>query len=280
MNLYANLQQFKEDAAAGSLGNANNDLILRQLQSVSRRIDQEQNRMRDGYYVSEDTRYYPSHGAGFVNKEDPTVLYLDEIASITSVKIDDDGDGVFETTLTENTDYWLEPGHGAMRDMLKVNPNSSKLSRWPWAYRTIEVIGLFGYEKATEAVTTLAAELNTSATSATVAEGAFIYPGDTLWIGDEQLYVTGVAGDTLTITRAVNGTTAATHSNGASVLRHVWPPALVQATVMLTARLFKRRESAYANVLLNSAEVGTIQTFRSIDPEAALFFTRTYKAVA
>ena len=50
-------------------------------------------------------------------------------------------------------------------------------------------------------------------TTLTVASGLPFAPGDTIYIGSEQLGVTGVAGATLTVTRGQNGSTDADHAD-------------------------------------------------------------------
>lgn len=72
---------------------------------------------------------------------------------------------------------------------------------------------------ANNAETTLGASLNNSATSLTVASSTgFPSGGDfTIRIDDEFLLVTAVSGTTWTVTRAQEGSSAASHSNGAAV---------------------------------------------------------------
>lgn len=68
----------------------------------------------------------------------------------------------------------------------------------------------------TDAITTLAAGITSGATSFDVADGSVLpdtpFP---LTVDDEQMLVTAVSSDTLTVTRGFNGTTAAAHSSGA-----------------------------------------------------------------
>ncbi|MAT78145.1 hypothetical protein CMK14_23780, partial [Candidatus Poribacteria bacterium] len=56
-----------------------------------------------------------------------------------------------------------------------------------------------------------------SATSFVVASGSQFTVGDTIVIDNEQMAVTGISSNTLTVTRGVNNTTAVTHSNSANV---------------------------------------------------------------
>lgn len=56
-----------------------------------------------------------------------------------------------------------------------------------------------------------------SAVSVTVSSGALINPGELILIDAERMFVEYVAGNVLTVDRAVNGSTLATHTTGATV---------------------------------------------------------------
>lgn len=62
-----------------------------------------------------------------------------------------------------------------------------------------------------------AAIITSGATSITVTHGAWFAVGNTITIDSEQMYVSGVASNALTVTRGYNSTTATTHSLGAAV---------------------------------------------------------------
>ena len=66
--------------------------------------------------------------------------------------------------------------------------------------------------------TTLSASVSTtSATSVSVANSSGLSVGDTIAIGNEQMTISAISGTTLTVSRGVNSTVAATHSSGATV---------------------------------------------------------------
>jgi hypothetical protein len=73
----------------------------------------------------------------------------------------------------------------------------------------------------TPSTTTLGASIaSTGATSVTVASGTNFSPGSVFTVDSEDIQVTAVSGTTLTVTRGVDSTTAATHSSGATVNIH------------------------------------------------------------
>ncbi|NQW22958.1 MAG: hypothetical protein HQ475_05880 [SAR202 cluster bacterium] len=62
-----------------------------------------------------------------------------------------------------------------------------------------------------------AADFSSTDVTLTVASGAPFAVNDVIYLDNEQMTVTGIAGFDLTVTRGVNGTTAATHVDGLAV---------------------------------------------------------------
>jgi MYXO-CTERM domain-containing protein len=71
---------------------------------------------------------------------------------------------------------------------------------------------------------TLSAAISPTDTSITVSDASSINVGDTLKIDDEQMIVTGKSGNTLTVTRAANGTTGVAHAAETPVTILAAPP--------------------------------------------------------
>ena len=74
-------------------------------------------------------------------------------------------------------------------------------------------------------------------------------PAQTILIDSEQLYITAISGNTLTVQRGVNGTTAATHSGGAAVNNYVYPELVVQAFLDIAKQIFRNRDLGSAATL-------------------------------
>lgn len=109
------------------------DLIA---EAVSRAVDDATGRR---FWTGEETRYYTPRRAN--------ELWIDDLVSVTSLKTDSDGDGIYETTWTEGTDFELYPYNAA----LHLKPYS-RLDRMPlgsYAFpvyrKSVQVIGIFGY---------------------------------------------------------------------------------------------------------------------------------------
>lgn len=150
-----------------------------------------------------------------------------DLASASSVQVDANDDGTFEYTLAANTDYWWypdnRPSHAPSAWAIESHGRSgAQLSVWPYSRRAVKVTGTWGYSYETEAAGQLAAALTDSATEVVLDAGHSVMAGATLVIGSEQMDVTAVVAERLTVQRAINGTTAAAHLDDAvvSVVRY------------------------------------------------------------
>jgi hypothetical protein len=98
-----------------------------------------------------DTRFYPTgetrrYSADACERS----LQIDDLVSLTTLKVDMDGDGTYETTWTVDTDFYLEPVNAALEgrpyNQVTLRPQGTAL--WPaWDYG-IQVGGTFGWTTA------------------------------------------------------------------------------------------------------------------------------------
>lgn len=122
------------------------------------------------FYVLTETRYYslspspyryPGMGYGLGNSGDvwavqsstwgvasSSRIVIDDATAVTAVATDQDGDGVYETTWTVATDYWLGPRNAPLRGKpyRTINRNLA-VGRFgfPAWEDSIQVTGSFGY---------------------------------------------------------------------------------------------------------------------------------------
>lgn len=96
-----------------------------------------------------DTRtYQPS---------DIWLLPVDDLVSVTSLKIDQDGDGIYETTWTQNTNYMLRVGDGQFNQLASGEPKPYTQVQvigqsnwfpftWPFVHLDrVQITGVFGW---------------------------------------------------------------------------------------------------------------------------------------
>ena len=150
--------------AALSISDTNDDTMLSlAITAASRAIDGYTNRAfgQDDtavarYYAAETTVYQSTPQTRIYTDAYPSRLLVDDISTSTGlvVKTDTDADGVFETTLVLNTDFYLGPVNAAADGQpwtyLELAPNTTQY--FPSWTRGVEVTALFGWASIPTAV--------------------------------------------------------------------------------------------------------------------------------
>jgi hypothetical protein len=135
---YLELEELRATLGISATTHADPD-VRAAINAASRAVDLECNRR---FYkdTADATRYY--------TPESPAYCRIDDLADLTSVKLDADADGTYETTLTENTDFVFFPLNaetdGVPRTAIRTHTRSSTWLRdWP---RSVQVVGKFGWD--------------------------------------------------------------------------------------------------------------------------------------
>jgi hypothetical protein len=164
------------------------------------------------------------------------------LVSTTTVTAYDDTDRGASTVLTEGyaNDFFLMPYNVSPKTIFKLNEDTS--NTLDAGQQTLSILGSWGYTADTVSVTTSDAISSTTATSISVTSATDLGPAQTVLIDSEQLYITAISGNTLTVQRGVNGTTAATHSGGAGLTRFDYPELVVQACLDIAKLTFRNRD--------------------------------------
>ena len=203
------------------------DVLLGELiEGVSRAIDMHTHRW---FFPFTQTNWYTPGTPGGNTPAYASELLVDDLLSVTTLTTDQDGDDVYETTWA-GTDYTLGPYNAASAPNIpgpyyeiKVLPYGHfRFPVWP---RAVAVSGTWGYYNVLEtALATLGAAISTTtATTITLSAAPDVGTGQTLLIDSEQLFISALTGTTATVVRGVNGTTAATHLNGAAIQVQTYP---------------------------------------------------------
>lgn len=242
--------------------------------AVSRQVDIACQRH---FYSQVATRYFSGRARRELMLFDGALFH--DLLSVTSLVVDIDGDNTFETTLVADTDYWLEPMNVRPNEpytSILLNPRSSLLTLWPSGRRNVKVTGTWGFSNETEAtgLTVDTAAITDSATTLPVNKSGSPAPaadaiavGDTLVIGSEQLYVSGVAsGASWTVTRGVNGTTAAAHVSTTAIYRRRYDRQIEMAVLEQCSRLARELGTGFAGAV-GSGEFGF--AFSALYPDIA-----------
>lgn len=260
-NLYVDLNTMK--SWLQDLDRSTEDTrILVLLSDVSRMINRW---TKHHFYVQFGTRYPVTKHSHRLFLPPPM-----DIVSITSLKTDSAGDRTYATTW-DATDYDLEP-EGNQFDDDDPKPYweilTTPMGRYSFPthhLRSIQITGQWGYYDVRErSSATVAEALDTSETVVDVSDGTQFSIGHTLRVDSEQMYVSSVAENTLTVTRGANGTTAASHDNGAAIDVYTYP--LVREAVKEQFnRWSARRDSPLGS--MGSAEFGVLRLSARLDPD-------------
>lgn len=177
---------------------------------------------------------------------DPLRLLVPDLLSVTSLKTDSEGDGSWDgEEWVEEDDYYLAPFETTFfpKSRIEVLPNGD--FRFPSEKRDyVELAGVWGIGNGVSALpwrvsgrTVTVADAST--TAGTVDAEGTIFPGHTLLLESEQVFVEAATSDGskgLTLRRQVNGTTAAAHASGVSAsLAEYMEPARLATLHMATA---------------------------------------------
>lgn len=269
MNLYTDLSTLKTALGLGSTDTDQDADILRVLEAVSREIDNYCGVTARTSAGLDGFGFFPRTETRLLEAGRRSLTLFPRLLALTALKVDGDDDDSYGTALTELTDFVLEPRSGIPKDAVRFLPDgtTNHLQGSGSSLGVVEIEGQWGDHDETESVGTLGAAISdTTGTSVTMASSHSVSAGDTLLVvsSGEQMYVSAVSTNTLTVERGVNGTTAATASNAAAVSAYRYPRAVEQAALMQASRLHERRTSSYANVV-GSPELGTFEVFKGLD---------------
>ena len=246
-NAYVSLDTIKSPGVLNISGAGDDDRLRTLAESLSRMIDQYCNRH---FYVLQAARKFDGDGA--------SLLLIPDLVSIdaSGFKTDDNKDRSFETTWP-TSDYLLLPsnadpttaGNPESRpySRIEVDVDSGTKSAFPAGRQTVQIAGQWGWwrhlKRATE---TANAIVDGTTTSVTVSSRTDVEAGHTLLIDSEQVYVKSYSANTLTVVRGANGTTAVSHNAGSTIDVYEYPGPISEAAIIQAARLWKRRDSAFA----------------------------------
>jgi len=300
---YASIDEFRDYLAGTtySSGWTSDSIVLRRiLESASARIDNYVGMQSFG--ARTETHYYdmgkgilrsspqlsvPASSGASIGTSDRliSIITLDEwlisATTVTSYKATDRSSSEILTQGYED-DYWLEPYNASPKVQLKLNEDTGK--GFHGGQQTLSILGSWGYSNNTESVTTVDAVSSTTTTSISVASASDLSSAQTILVNSEQIYITGISGNTLTVERGVNGTTAATHSGGDTAYKYLYESIVVQACLDLSKVYFRDRDMG-TTLTIGSGDAATTRSdasassiletldqFRSTTPVSEVYF--------
>ena len=265
MNAYLTVDLIKNASILDISGTGDDTRLRRVLENVSRKVDDYCNRH---FFTLSQTKKFDGDGG--------ILLLIPDLISIdaSGLKTDDNKDRTFETTWA-TTDYLLLPsnadptgGNGQSRPYteIEVDLDAGTEDVWTDGRQTVEIAAQWGFNrKYLRATETVNEELDATETGVDITTRTDIEAGHTILVDSEQMYVLSYSSNTLTVLRGVNGTTGATHSSGAVIDIFEYPGPVIEATLALAAKWWKRKDSGFASSV--GFPDGSFQTFKGMDPD-------------
>lgn len=239
-NAYGDLTTLKSAAFLNVPDGAHDGRLLEMLEASSRWID--------GYC---DRQFAALHGERRFDGTGRVALAMPDLIAVSELRVRVPATGEW---VDWPSDRWLlyplnaaptEPGGRPYTRVMAMGDGR----RFPLSRGGVRISGVWGYGDVLED-TGLVLSGAVAATDGSVAvmtsDGRILSVGNTLRIGDEQMYVTGVSDDgqgtlTLTFQRGVNGTAAAAHAVGATVSVYRYPDAVTEACLLQAAVWWRER---------------------------------------
>lgn len=228
MNLYVSLDRVKE--GLGITDTDKDESLLSVIEGISRMIDKYCDRF---FYVWEGAKY-------FDGSADP--LYVDDLLSIdtSGLVTDEDGDLDYDNTF-EATDFHLLPYNLFPKSRIYLADNSNYSGFGFGVRKGVKITGKWGYNssatpyKAAGSTITVA---DGTTTTVTASDGAKFETGQTIKAGDEQLFITKIQNNNLTVERGVNGTTGATQA-AATAYIYEYPGGIPNVCLSVVERIWE-----------------------------------------
>ena len=107
--------------------------------------------------------------------------------------------------------------------------------------------------------------MDTTKTTSAVYDGTQLEIGQTALIGTLQMRVTGISGSNLTVTRVMNGSTAAAYADNSDINILRWPASVERAALVQTARIWNRPadfEPSFADSGIDTDERILLEPYR------------------
>ena len=237
-SLYGDLTKLKDDSLLKdpAAGSGDDDEMFQLLMAVSDWVE---------FYCNR--HFYPRTQILVFDGNSSGRLLVPDLVSVASLKEDTNDDKTFNETWAV-TDYWLEPYNaeptqqwGQPYTTVRVRQKGSKDS-FTAGEQHFQIAGTWGYREYKEDSGTDLndASMTTSKTTVAVDDGTQFSIGETIMISSEQMLIANISANNLTVTRAINGTTAAAHSDNSDVYILRWPASVERAALTQAARIWTR----------------------------------------
>ena len=233
---YASVDQLKSFLVSNGnadFGTTDDGALLLILEGASRRVDGFTGRSRfgSGFGPRIASNVYDHDASSYLALNDDFIAITEVTSAATT--------GATAGALVASNDYLAVPSATPYRALVFPGLGTGSIGA---GFQVLTVAGTAGYSVETSSVGTIGT-VSASATAVDLS-GGVAYPGMTLLVESEQMYVTAATGGTaLTVARAVNGTTAATHAASTAASRYRYDRAAESGTLLVAQRRWRQKET-------------------------------------
>ncbi len=265
-NWYAHRDQVKAALSIPATATDKHALLDAAIEGVSREIDRH---IQAQFYPSSGTRYYRARESMRLDLDYP-------LLAIDSITLDTDGDSSYESTLG-STSYYTLPDNATAQSprqpiwAIEVRDGAGATAVFPpGIQRGVKITGTWGwYDERTETTAKPATGISAAATVWDMAGASNLHPGQTVRVDSEQVTVvsnalsgsaTAATSGQITVQRAMNGTTGATHSSNSTMSIYGYP--IVERAALYQAEMDYRAQEAPLGVV--TGDMGGGQALRTV----------------
>jgi len=251
-------------AEVGITDTTDDTRLRRVIEAATRWIDEHCERTFQPYLA---TRYYTwrKHPEWNLRRS----LEVEDLLSVTTLKtITDNAAGIRTYGDTwAAADYDLFPWNAPTdkQPYTRIFENPEGDYSWPTDELGVQLIGKFGYYEDLVTDTTAAEAIDATETAIDVTSATTLDVLHTILFDNEQMYITAIASNTITVERGVNGTTAATHDNGSTLKYYRYPEPVVEACILEALRRHRRTDAPFG--VSGSGEFGVTSVLTRRDPD-------------
>ena len=245
MNVYVSLNEIKSLLGMNLSDTERDNVLMLLLNRTSRRADKYCNRY---FYCELATKT-------IWIAESSSCISIDDLILITTLK-EITTSGV-ESTIA-STSYDLQPLSGYPKTSIRLKTGNFTQGN------KLEITGKFGHSDTKDGSgdTVQNDPLTSSSTLLSVTNGKNFSIGQTLHLESEQVYVIAIGANVLTIKRAINGTTGASHIKTTSIYIQLYPEGVSEGVSMLAILQYRGVEAKSEGTDTESAIPG-----RALPPE-------------
>ncbi len=172
-------------------------------------------------------------------------LWVDDLLSVSTIKLDEDANASFEATLT-TSDYVLFPLNDYPKTYIEVTDYGDYGTFAHGVRKGVEIVGEWGFgdgESSSSYIqeSTITASIGATATTINMVS-TNLSMGQTWLIDSEQIYTKFITGSTARVDRAVNGTTGATHAASSDINVYQYPSDIWGACLNLAVEEYQHRD--------------------------------------